>query len=165
MLTARFCSRGGASDFRVALLLRPRRRRAAPAVELLRLLAMAEAASPRRGHQPLLRPGDRPLHRCRRPLHGHGAFSNDGGISRDPDERFFGGRDSNSTRDPSGDACDLCCLPQVFTSIYTVEMVIKMVALDPYGYFKVRLDVTSNHTTIPAVAKVTSCSTGELEHL
>lgn len=28
---------------------------------------------------------------------------------------------------------------QVFTAIYTVEMVVKIVALDPYGYFKVRI--------------------------
>lgn len=30
-------------------------------------------------------------------------------------------------------------LSQVFTFIYTAEMVIKLVALDPYGYFKVRM--------------------------
>lgn len=30
-------------------------------------------------------------------------------------------------------------LSQVFTVIYTVEMVIKIVAMDPYGYFKVRI--------------------------
>ncbi|XP_029698186.1 sodium channel protein type 2 subunit alpha-like [Takifugu rubripes] len=33
----------------------------------------------------------------------------------------------------------LTCANLVFTCIYTVEMVIKIVAMDPYGYFKVRI--------------------------
>lgn len=29
-----------------------------------------------------------------------------------------------------------CCLPQVFTGIFTAEMVLKLIALDPYEYFQ-----------------------------
>lgn len=29
-----------------------------------------------------------------------------------------------------------CCFPQVFTGIFTAEMVLKLIALDPYEYFQ-----------------------------
>lgn len=31
---------------------------------------------------------------------------------------------------------DSCCFPQVFTGIFTAEMVLKLIALDPYEYFQ-----------------------------
>lgn len=42
--------------------------------------------------------------------------------------------------DFSGLTFDLyfCDLVQVFTLIFTVEMLVKMVAMDPYNYFQVR---------------------------
>lgn len=35
--------------------------------------------------------------------------------------------------------CNFPHLSQVFTFIYIVEMLVKIVAMDPYNYFKVRL--------------------------
>lgn len=48
---------------------------------------------------------------------------------------------------------DLC---QVFTVIYTAEMVVKVVAMDPYNYFRVRLPVCHHLRELKMAANVLS---------
>lgn len=56
------------------------------------------------------------------------------------------------TKQQTSDPSDLC---QVFTVIFAAEMVVKVVAMDPYSYFRVRLPVCchlgDNDVTMAAV--------------
>ena len=155
------CFRVGKPELKSSMLPRP------PPVELLWLLV--QTAALRLCHEPILWPRDHHLSNLQHPPHVDQPLSNDRGVfmlvdCRSPGQcqrKVWGFKQNSSRRRVTGLSIDrsLTSDPtQVFTAIFAAEMVLKILALDPYGYFQVRpLLVTCSVTITDSCSCVNTC--------